>query len=68
LDGNETRNHRPFAREDEAGYSVWLHEVGPTGLVDGNSFLPVVYDEQAEAAAKRNSKNKKQQDRPEEEF
>lgn len=45
LFGNITRMHRPFAAEDELGYTAWLHDVEKRGSVDGNEYLPVVYDE-----------------------
>ena len=54
LAGNVTRNHRPFAREDELGYAAWLEDVERSGSIDGNKYLPVVYDEKIssnEAAA-----------------
>lgn len=52
LDGNNTRNHRPFTREDELGYSPWLQDVQSRGIVEGNEYLPVVYDEQLNSASK----------------
>ena len=43
-----TRYYRPFATEDELGYSEWLREIGPMSFIDGNKLLPVVYDEISE--------------------
>lgn len=57
LDGNKTRNHRPFTKEDELGYSTWINDIGPMGVIDGNKYMPVVYDEAVDGRKKAAAHN-----------
>ena len=45
LPGDTTRLHRPFTNEDELGYSVWFDNIKPMESIEGNAYLPIVYED-----------------------